>query len=42
MTGGGDEEKMKKARQMIIYVLIGIVVMWMAYWIVTLILDAVK
>lgn len=42
MTGGGDEEKIKKARQIIIYVLIGIVVMWLAYSIVMLILDAVK
>lgn len=42
MTGGWDEEKVKKARQIIIYVVVGIVLMWLAYWIVRLILDAIK
>lgn len=34
MIGAGDEEKMKKAKQIILYVVIGIVVMWLAYGIV--------
>ena len=42
MTWWGDEEKVKKARQIIIYVCIGIVLMWLSYWIVMLILDAIK
>lgn len=42
MTGGGDEEKVKKARQIIIYVIAGIVLMWLAYWIVAIIIDAFK
>ena len=41
MTGGGDEEKVKKARQIIIYVLVGIVLMWLAYAIVQLIIWAI-
>lgn len=31
MTGAGDEEKLKKARNIIIYVILGIVLMWIAY-----------
>ncbi len=42
MTSAGDDEKLKKARQIIIYVLSGIVVMWISYWIVILILNAIK
>ena len=42
MTGGGDEEKVKKARQIIIYVLVGIVLMWLAYAIVTIIIRAIS
>lgn len=34
MIGGGDEEKMKKARQIITYIILGIVLMWLAYPIV--------
>ena len=40
LTAGGDEEKVKTGRKTIINVLIGIVVMWLAYWIVTLVLNA--
>lgn len=40
MTGAGDDEKMKKARQIIIYVLVGIIIMWLAYAIVDLIIKA--
>ena len=40
MTAGGDEEKVKTGRKTIINVLIGIVVMWLAYFIVTFILGA--
>lgn len=34
MIGAGDEEKMKKTRQIIVYVILGIIVMWLAYPIV--------
>jgi PKD repeat protein len=34
MIGAGDEEKMKKTRQIILYVVLGIIVMWLAYPIV--------
>jgi threonine/homoserine/homoserine lactone efflux protein len=40
LTAWGDEEKVKSGRKTIINVIIGIVVMWLAYWIVTLILNA--
>lgn len=40
MTAGGDEEKVKSGRKTIINVLIGIVVMWLAYFIVGFILGA--
>lgn len=40
LTAGGDEEKVKSGRKTIINVLIGIVVMWLAYWIVSLIMNA--
>lgn len=42
MTGGGDEEKVKKARQIIIYVIVWILIMWIAYWIVRIILNAIN
>jgi type IV secretory pathway VirB2 component (pilin) len=42
MTGGGDEEKMKKSRNTILYVFIGIVIMWLAYALVTLVMTALK
>lgn len=35
LTSSGDEEKLKKARQSIVYVIIGIIVMWLA-WAITL------
>ncbi len=41
MTGAWDDEKMKKARQTIIYVLIGIIIMWLAYAIISLIIKTV-
>jgi hypothetical protein len=34
MTGAGDEEKMKKTRSIITYVILGILIMWLAYPIV--------
>lgn len=42
MIGWGDEEKGKKARNIITYVVIGISIMWLAYSIVTLIVDTVS
>lgn len=41
MTGGGDEEKSKKAKNIIIYVTIGIAIMWLAYAIVDIIMVGV-
>ncbi len=34
LIGGGDEEKMKKAKNIILYVIVGIIIMWLAYSIV--------
>jgi hypothetical protein len=34
MVGAGDEEKMKKTRSIITYVILGILIMWLAYPIV--------
>lgn len=40
LTAGGDEEKVKTGRKIIIQVIIGIVVMWLAYAVVAWIMDA--
>ena len=40
LTAWGDEEKVKSGRKTIINVIIGIIIMWLAYWIVTLVLNA--
>jgi hypothetical protein len=40
MISGGDEEKAKKTRKIITYVIAGIIIMWVAYWIVRVIIDA--
>ena len=40
MTAGGDEEKVKSGRKTIIQVIIGIVIMWLAYAIVTWVIQA--
>ncbi|MBP6981500.1 hypothetical protein KBB25_01855 [Candidatus Gracilibacteria bacterium] len=40
VTAGGDEEKMKKSKTTIIQVVIGIVVMWLAYSIVTWVMNS--
>ena len=40
MTAGGDEEKVKTGRKTIIQVIIGIVVMWIAYAIVSWVIGA--
>jgi type IV secretory pathway VirB2 component (pilin) len=42
MIGAGDEEKMKKTRQIIIYVILGILVMWLAYPIVKWTINVVS
>lgn len=42
MTAGGDDERAKKGRKLIIQVLIGITVMWLAYAIVTLVVNALS
>jgi type IV secretory pathway VirB2 component (pilin) len=41
MTGAGDEEKNKKAKNIILYVVIGIVIMWLAYSIVDFIIKSI-
>ncbi len=41
MIGGGDEEKMKKAKKIIFGVVIGITLMWLAFAIVTWVTTAV-
>ncbi len=41
MIGAGDEEKAKKAKNIIVYVIVGIVIMWLAYSIVTVIMNSV-
>ncbi len=40
LTAGGDEEKVKSGRKTIINVIIGLVVMWLSYAIVTFIIGA--
>jgi hypothetical protein len=40
LTAGGDEEKVKTGRKTIINVIIGIVIMWLAYWVVSLVIEA--
>lgn len=41
MTAGGDEEKVKKGRTTIIQIAIGIIVMWLAYSVVSFIISAI-
>ncbi len=40
ITAGGDEEKMKKSKTTIIQVVIGIVIMWLAFSIVTWVMGS--
>jgi Type IV secretion system pilin len=40
LTAGGDEEKVKTGRKTIVNVMIGIVIMWLSYYIVKLVIDA--
>lgn len=42
MTAGGDEEKVKTGRKTIIYVIVGIVVMWLSFWIVNLVIQSIS
>lgn len=42
MIGAGDEEKMKKTRQIILYVILGIMIMWLAYPIVKWTTELIK
>ncbi len=39
LIGWGDEEKVKKSKNIILYVIVGIVIMWLAYAIVQLIMG---
>ena len=40
MTAGGDEEKVKSGRKTIVYVVVGIVVMWLSFWLVSLVITS--
>jgi type IV secretory pathway VirB2 component (pilin) len=40
LTAGGDEEKVKTGRKIVIQVIIGIVVMWLAYAVVSWVIGA--
>jgi Type IV secretion system pilin len=42
MIGAGDEEKSKKAKNTILYVIVGIVIMWLAYTIVNIVMTTLK
>lgn len=39
MTSGGDEEQAKKTRKIMIYVVAGIVLIWMSYWLVLIVIN---
>lgn len=43
LIGAGDEEKMKKAKNIVLYVTLGIILMWLSYsivkWIFVAIID---
>lgn len=41
MISAGDEEKMKKTKNIILYVVAGILIMWLSYGIVKWIIDLV-
>lgn len=41
MTAGGDEEKVKKGRTTIIQIAIGIIIMWLAYSVVSFVITAI-
>lgn len=40
MTSGGDEEKAKKTRKIMTYVIAGIILIWMSYWLVLIVLGS--
>jgi hypothetical protein len=40
MISGWDEEKAKKTKKIITYVIAGILLMWIAYWLVRIVIDA--
>ncbi len=42
MTWWGDEEKIKKARQTIIYVITWIIFIWIAPWFIWVVLTAIN
>lgn len=39
LIGNGDEEKVKNSRQIIVYVIMGIIIMWLAFPIMSLVLE---
>lgn len=42
LIGAGDEEKMKKAKNIVLYVTLGIILMWLSYSIVQWIFDVIN
>ncbi|MDA9129474.1 pilin [Candidatus Gracilibacteria bacterium] len=42
LTGNGEEEKLKKSKQTILYVILGIIVIWLAWPITVFVIGALK
>jgi threonine/homoserine/homoserine lactone efflux protein len=42
MVSGGDEEKAKKTRKIMTYVIAGIILIWMSYWLVLIVINTIK
>ncbi len=42
MTSGGDEEKAKKTKKIMIYVIAGILLMWVSYWLVAIVIGVLN
>ncbi|GAB0174804.1 MAG: hypothetical protein HHAS10_06830 [Candidatus Altimarinota bacterium] len=40
MVSGGDEEKAKKTRKIMIYVIVGIILIWVSYWLVAIVINS--
>jgi Na+-driven multidrug efflux pump len=42
MIGAGDEEKMKKTKNIILYVILGVILIWLSFGIVKWVIALVK
>lgn len=40
MVSGGDEEKAKKTKRIMTYVLAGIILIWVSYWLVAIVINS--